>query len=113
MRYKLAMPQFSAELHDKYAPESIALCDVFSPSQRKIGLHEFCAALGLIYDGLDDEEVEKYFQQKRVREIAEHCEQDVIKIFQIWLRRELYNGHLSYHGFRGSEANLASRIARS
>ena len=113
MRYKLAMPQFSAELHDKYAPESIALCDVFSPSQRKIILREFFTILGLSYEGLDNEEIEKYFRQNRVREIAEHCEQDVMKTFQIWLWRELYNGHLSYHGFRGSEANLASRIARS
>jgi Predicted 3'-5' exonuclease related to the exonuclease domain of PolB len=113
MRYNLTMPQFSAELHDKYAPESIALCDVFSPSQRKISLREFCTILGLSYDGLNDDEVKKYFRQKRVREIAEHSERDVMRIFQIWLRRELYNGRLSYHEFRESEANPTSRMAWS
>jgi predicted PolB exonuclease-like 3'-5' exonuclease len=103
MRHKLAMPQFSAELHSKYDPESIALCDVFSPLQRKIRLSEFCAVLGLDYDGLDDDAVKAYFRQKRVREIAEHCEREVIDIFQIWLRRELYNGHLSHHGLRQTD----------
>jgi hypothetical protein len=77
------MPQFSAELHNQYAPESIAMCDVFSPSERKISLREFCAALELSYEGLDDEEVERYSRQKRGREIAEYCERGVVSIFRI------------------------------
>jgi hypothetical protein len=46
VRHKLAMPRSFAGLHDKYAPDSIALCDVFSPSQRKIRLREFCIEQG-------------------------------------------------------------------
>jgi hypothetical protein len=45
------MPQLSGELHTKYDPESIALCDVFSPAQRKISLREFRMALGLSDEG--------------------------------------------------------------
>jgi len=62
-----------------------------------------CAVLGLPYDGLEDDEVEKYFRQKRVREIAEYCENDVVNIFRIWLRRELFQGRLSNYGFQRSE----------
>jgi predicted PolB exonuclease-like 3'-5' exonuclease len=112
MRHKLAMPQFSAELHNKYAPESIALCDVFSPAQRRIGLREFCAVLGLGYDVLDKVDIERYFREKRMREIAEYCEREVINIFKIWLRRELYNGNLSSHGFQRSEDLLLDSPVR-
>jgi hypothetical protein len=31
VRHKLAMPRSFAGLHNKYAPDSIPLCDVFSP----------------------------------------------------------------------------------
>ena len=107
MRHKLAMPQYFPELHNPYALDDLSLCDILSQfSQRKIKLRELCAALGSRYDGLDDEEVEKYFRQKRIREIAEHCENEVVNIFRIWLRRELYQGRLSNHGFQRSEEQM-------
>ena len=107
MRHKLAMPQYLPELHNLYALDDLSLCDILSPfSQRKMKLRELCAALGLHFDGLDDDEVDKYFRQKRVREIAEYCENEVVNIFQIWLRRELFQGRLSQHGFQRSEEKL-------
>lgn len=107
MRHKLAMPQYLPELHNPYALDDLSLCDILSPfSQRKMKLRELCAALGLRFDGLEDEEVEKYFRQNRVREIAEYCENEVVNIFRIWLRRELYQGRLSNHGFQRTEEKL-------
>jgi len=87
-----------------YAIDDKSLCDVLSPSsRRKITLRELCAVFELRYDSLDDAQTEKYVRQKRVREIAEYCEEEVVNIFRFWLRYELYNGRLSYHGFRQSE----------
>jgi hypothetical protein len=73
---------------------SIALCDVFSPAQRRISLREFCTVLDLRYEGLKDRDVERFYREKRAGEIEEHREREVINIFQIWLRREI-NGSLS------------------
>ena len=107
MRHKLAMPQYLPELHNPYALDDLSLCDILSPfSQRKMKLRELCAALGLHFDGLDDDEVEKYFRQNRAREIAEYCENEVVNIFRIWLRRELFQGRLSNYGFERSEQKL-------
>jgi Predicted 3'-5' exonuclease related to the exonuclease domain of PolB len=64
------------------------------------------------YDGLDKVDIERYFREKRMREIAEYCEREVINIFQIWLRRELYNGNLSSHGFQRSEDLLLDSPVR-
>jgi len=106
MRHKLAMPQYLPELHNPYALDDLALCDILSPSPQRIKLRELCAALGLHFDGLNDDNVEKYFHQKRNREIAECCESEVANIFRIWLRRELLQGRLSNYGFQRSEETL-------
>ncbi|MGA9432025.1 MAG: hypothetical protein WBV65_21145 [Xanthobacteraceae bacterium] len=107
MRHKLAMPQYLPELHNPYALDNLSLCDILSPSsQRKIALRELCAVLGLRYDGLEDDDVEKYYRQKRVHEIAELCEREVVNVFRIWLRRELFQGRLSNYGFQRSEETL-------
>ena len=110
MRHKLAMPQYFPELHNPYALDDLSLCDILSPSsQRRISLRELCAVLGLRYDGLEDDDVEKYYREGRVREIAEFCEREVVSIFRIWLRRELFQGRLSNYGFQRSEGTLEGR----
>jgi 3'-5' exonuclease len=107
MRHKLAMPQYLPELHNPYALDDLSLCDILSPSSnRRISLRQLCAVVGLHYDGLDDDEVAKYFRQNRVFEITESCKREVVNIFRIWLRWELFSGRLSQHGFQRSEANL-------
>jgi len=107
LRHKLAMPQYLPELHNPYALDDLSLCDILSPfSQRKMKLRELCAVLGLRYDGLEDDEVQGYFRERRILEIAESCERDVVSIFRIWLRRELFQGRLSKYGFQHSEEKL-------
>jgi predicted PolB exonuclease-like 3'-5' exonuclease len=108
MRYRLATPSYSTQPCNLYAIDDMSLCDVLSPfSNRRITLRELSSVLGLEYDSLQDDEVEKYFRQRRLREIAEYCEREVATIFRIWLRYELYNGRLSNLGFRQSEARLS------
>jgi predicted PolB exonuclease-like 3'-5' exonuclease len=57
--------------------------------------------------GFDGAEVERYFREGKVREVANYCETDVVSTYQIWLRYELFCGTLSQSGFDASQWNLA------
>ena len=41
-------------------------------------------------DGISGEEVEKYYRDGHIREIAEYCESDVVNAYRLWLRYELF-----------------------
>jgi predicted PolB exonuclease-like 3'-5' exonuclease len=45
-------------------------------------------------DGMSGGEVEKYYGEGRIREIADYCESDVVNTYRVWLRYELFRGHL-------------------
>jgi predicted PolB exonuclease-like 3'-5' exonuclease len=55
-------------------------------------------------------EVEKYYRDGHIREIAEYCESDVINTYRLWLRYEVFRGRLSGAEFQASEANLVDFI---
>ena len=61
-------------------------------------------------DGMTGAEVEKYYRDGRIREIAEYCESDVLNTYRVWLRHELFRGRLSDAEFQASEANLADFV---
>jgi predicted PolB exonuclease-like 3'-5' exonuclease len=61
-------------------------------------------------DGMAGSEVEKYYREGRIREIAEYCETDVVNTYQVWLRYELFRGRLSEADFQGSETGLVEFI---
>ena len=90
------------------------LCDVLflvqSPS--KATLHELCRVMGLPGkpDGMSGGEVEKYYRDGRIREIAEYCESDVVNTYRAWLRYELFRGRLSDASFHASELTLIEFI---
>jgi 3'-5' exonuclease len=52
------------------------------------------------------EEVEKYYSDGHIREIAAYCESDVVNTYRVWLRYELFRGRLSDAKFQASEACL-------
>ena len=56
--------------------------------------------------GFDGSEVERYFREDKIREIADYCETDVVGTYQVWLRYELFRGTLSQDAFEASERNL-------
>src|SRR5262249_56620678 len=92
------------------------LCDVvssFSP-QGKATLHEICRVMGMPGKpkGIDGAEVERYFHQGRIKEIADYCETDVVNTYQVWLRYELFRGTLSPDAFEASQRNLADFIEK-
>jgi predicted PolB exonuclease-like 3'-5' exonuclease len=102
----------------RYSEDAVDLCDLLSSFsyQGKATLHELCRVMGLPGkpDGMSGGEIEKYYRDGRIREIAEYCESDVVNIYRIWLRYELFRGRLSESGFQASEAGLIEFIrARS
>jgi Predicted 3'-5' exonuclease related to the exonuclease domain of PolB len=76
--------------------------------QGKATLHEISRAMGLPGKpkGIDGAEVERYFHEGKVKEIADYCEGDVVNTYQVWLRYELFGGTLSQDAFEKSQWNL-------
>ena len=98
----------------RYTEDAVDLCNVLSSfsSQAKATLHELCRVMGLPGkpDGMTSAEVEKYYRDGHIREIAEYCESDVLNTYRVWLRYELFRGRLSSPEFQGSEANLVEFV---
>ena len=79
-------------------------------------LHELCRVMGLPGkpDGISGADVEKFYLDGRIREIAEYCESDVVNTYRVWLRYEPFRGRFSAGEFQASEASLVDFIrARS
>ena len=96
---------------NRYTEDAIDLCDAlssFSP-QGKATLHEISRVMGLPGKpkGFDGGEVERYFHEGKIKEIADYCETDVVDTYQVWLRYELFRGTLSQNAFEASQRNLA------
>jgi 3'-5' exonuclease len=62
-------------------------------------------------EGIDGSEVERYFLEGRIKEIADYCEVDVVNTFRVWLRYELFRGRLTESEHQSSERSLADFIA--
>jgi predicted PolB exonuclease-like 3'-5' exonuclease len=99
---------------NRYTEDAVDLCDVLSSFsfQGKATLHELCRVMGLPGkpDGISGADVEKFYGEGRIREIAEYCESDVVNTYRVWLRYELFRGRLSHADFEGSEACLIEFI---
>jgi len=115
MVHGVAAPGLAARPYfNRYTDDAIDLCDVLSSfsSQAKATLHELCRVMGLPGkpDGMTGAEVEKYYRDGHIREIAEYCESDVLNTYRVWLRYELFRGQLSDAAFQASEASLADFV---
>jgi predicted PolB exonuclease-like 3'-5' exonuclease len=111
----VSAPGLSARPYfNRYSEDAIDLCDVFSSfsPQGKASLHEINRVMGLSGKpkGFDGSEVERYFREGKIKEVADYCETDVIGTYQMWLRYELFRGTLSQPAFEASERNLADFI---
>ena len=47
---------------------------------------------------MDGTEVERYFLDSKIKEIADYCESDVVNTYRVWLRYELFRGNLLRNG---------------
>jgi predicted PolB exonuclease-like 3'-5' exonuclease len=117
MVHGVSAPGFSTRPYfNRYSEDAVDLCDVFSSfsPQGKATLHEISRVMGLPGKpkGFDGSEVERYFREGKIKEIAEYCETDVVNTHQVWLRYELFRGTLSQNAFEKSEQNLADLMNR-
>jgi predicted PolB exonuclease-like 3'-5' exonuclease len=111
MVHGVAAPGLAARPYfHRYTEDAFDLCDVLSSfsSQARATLHELCRVMGLPGkpEGVAGAQVEKYYRDGHIREIAEYCESDVLNTYRVWLRYELFRGRLSDGDFQASEANL-------
>jgi predicted PolB exonuclease-like 3'-5' exonuclease len=116
MVHAVAAPGLSSRPYfNRYTEDAIDLCDLLSSFsfQGKATLHELCRVMGLPGkpDGMGGGDVEKYYREGRIREIAAYCEGDVVNTYRVWLRYELFRGRLGDAAFRASEACLLEFIA--
>jgi predicted PolB exonuclease-like 3'-5' exonuclease len=51
-------------------------------------------------------EVACYCLDGRAKEVADYCETDIVNTYRVWLRYELFCGHLTNAALEASEANL-------
>jgi 3'-5' exonuclease len=115
MVHAVAAPGLSSRPYfNRYTEDAIDLCDVLSSFsfQGKATLHELCRVMGLPGkpEGIAGGDVEKFYRDGRIREIAEYCESDVLNTYRVWLRYELFRGRLSHAEFQASEACLVEFI---
>jgi 3'-5' exonuclease len=61
-------------------------------------------------DGISGAEVEKYYRDGHILQIAEYCKSDVLNTYRVWLRYELFRGWLADTEFAASEACLIDII---
>jgi predicted PolB exonuclease-like 3'-5' exonuclease len=98
----------------RYTDDAVDLCDVLSSfsAGAKCTLHELCRVMGLPGkpNGINGAEVDKYFREGRLREIADYCESDVVNTYRVWLRHELFRGTLTHVGLEASETILKQFI---
>lgn len=98
----------------RYSTDALDLCDELSSfsSNAKVKLDELSKILGFSGKPADIHggEVEAYFQQGRIREVAAYCETDVINTYRVWLRYELFCGRLTPSSYEQSEAALATFV---
>src|SRR6266478_1316863 len=74
---------------NRYTEDAIDLCDILSSfsSPGKASLHEISRVMGLPGKpkGFDGGEVERYFREGKIKEIADYCETDVVRTYRVGL----------------------------
>lgn len=121
LRYRAMINQVSAPglasrpYFNRYTEDALDLCDALSSfnSQGRATLHELSRVMGMPGkpDGIDGSQVERYFREGKIKEIAEYCESDIVNTYRLWLRHELFRGRLSHDDHVTSERALAEFIS--
>jgi 3'-5' exonuclease len=117
MIHGVSAPGLAARLYfNRYTEDAVDLCDILSSfaPHAKASLNELSKIIGLPGkpEGIDGNEVERYFLEGRIKEIADYCETDVVNTYRVWLRYELFRGQLRESEHDASERCLADFIGR-
>jgi predicted PolB exonuclease-like 3'-5' exonuclease len=95
MIHAVAAPGLAGRAYfSRYTEDALDLCDVlasFNPGARAT-LNEIARIMRWPGkpDGIDGGQVDKYFRDGKIKEIAEYCETDVANTYRVWLRYELF-----------------------
>jgi predicted PolB exonuclease-like 3'-5' exonuclease len=116
MIHGVSAPGLAARLYfNRYTEDAVDLCDILSSfaPHAKASLNELSKIMGLPGkpEGIEGSEVERYFLEGRIKEIADYCETDVVNTYRVWLRYELFRGRLTASEHQASERSLAEFIA--
>jgi predicted PolB exonuclease-like 3'-5' exonuclease len=115
MIHGVSAPGLAARLYfNRYTEDAVDLCDILSSfaPHTKASLNELSKIMGLPGkpEGIDGTDVERYFLEGRIKEIADYCETDVVNTYRVWLRYELFRSRLNESEHHASERNLADFI---
>lgn len=104
-------PGLSARSYfNRYTEDALDLCDALSSFnfQCRASLNEICKIMGMPGkpDGFSGANVESYFRDGKLEEIAAYCERDVINTYKLWLRYELFRGRLDRGKYENSQRHL-------
>jgi hypothetical protein len=111
----VSAPGLSARPYfNRYTEDAVDLCDALSSfsSQARVTLHELSRVMSMPGkpDGISGADVERYYREERIREIADYCETDVVNTYRLWLRYELFRGRLNEN--EACERDLAEFLRR-
>ena len=112
MIHRVSAPGLAARLYfNRYSEDAVDLCDILSSfaPHTKASLNELSRIMGMPGkpEGIDGTDVERYFLEGKIKEIAEYCEADVVNTYRVWLRYELFRGRLTETEHQASERGLA------
>jgi len=98
---------------NRYTEDAVDLCDILSSfaPHTKASLNELSRIMGLPgkSDGIDGSDVERFFLEGKIKEIAD-SETDVVNTYRVWLRYELFRGRLQESEHQASERSLADFV---
>ncbi len=115
MIHGISAPGLTVRLYfNRYTEDAVDLCDILSSfaPHTKASLNELSKIMGMPGkpEGIEGTDVEPYFLDGKIQEIADYCETDVVNTYRIWLRYELFRGRLRESEHQASERNLAEFI---
>ena len=108
---EVSAPGLSARPYfNRYTEDALDLCDMlasFNP-QCRATLDEICRVMGIPGKpaGIAGDQVESYFRDGKIQEIAAYCESDVINAYRVWLRHELFRGKIDQLKYEQSEIRM-------
>ena len=99
MIHKIRAPGLMvAPYFKRYLGSAVDLMDeLASFGQAKATFHELCRSMGLPgkASGVEGSQLRSLHAAGRLDEIAAYCLEDVTNTFRLWLRHELFCGHLT------------------
>ena len=105
---------------NRYTEDAVDLCDILSSfaPHTKASLNELSKIMGMPGkpESIDGSDVERYFLDGRINEIANYCEADVVNTYRVWLRYELFRGRLTeseHEAMRSFSQSMTYETAKS